>query len=93
MDYFYNVHFLCNFKKDKHIIFSLSIFIFNARMTDYQLEHSLKTPHVFVLLTFLLPALSNAETNSGDTASILTSSSLVLFMTLPGLALFYAGLV
>ena len=34
-----------------------------------------------------------AETNSGDTAWILTSSSLVLFMTLPGLALFYAGLV
>ncbi len=35
----------------------------------------------------------SAETNSGDTAWILTSSSLVLFMTLPGLALFYAGLV
>ncbi len=34
-----------------------------------------------------------AETNAGDTAWILTSSSLVLFMTLPGLALFYAGLV
>ena len=34
-----------------------------------------------------------AQTNSGDTAWILTSSSLVLFMTLPGLALFYAGLV
>mgnify|MGYP003307272841 CR=1 FL=1 len=33
------------------------------------------------------------ELNSGDTAWILTSSSLVLFMTLPGLALFYAGLV
>ena len=34
-----------------------------------------------------------AETNSGDTSWILTSSALVLFMTLPGLALFYAGLV
>ena len=31
--------------------------------------------------------------NSGDTAWILTSSALVLFMTLPGLALFYGGLV
>jgi Amt family ammonium transporter len=31
--------------------------------------------------------------NSGNTAWILTSSVLVLFMTLPGLALFYAGLV
>lgn len=34
-----------------------------------------------------------AEVNSGDTAWILSSSALVLFMTLPGLALFYGGLV
>jgi Amt family ammonium transporter len=31
--------------------------------------------------------------NSGDTAWILTATALVLMMTLPGLALFYAGLV
>ena len=31
--------------------------------------------------------------DSGDTAWILASTALVLFMTLPGLALFYAGLV
>ena len=31
--------------------------------------------------------------DSGDTAWILTSSVLVLFMTIPGLSLFYAGLV
>ncbi|WP_431355937.1 ammonium transporter [Algimonas ampicilliniresistens] len=31
--------------------------------------------------------------NSGDTAWILTATALVLFMTLPGLALFYGGLV
>ena len=31
--------------------------------------------------------------DSGDTAWMLTSTALVLFMTLPGLALFYAGLV
>lgn len=31
--------------------------------------------------------------NSGDTAWMLTSSALVLFMTIPGLALFYGGLV
>ncbi|MCY4589265.1 MAG: ammonium transporter [Alphaproteobacteria bacterium] len=31
--------------------------------------------------------------SGGDTAWILTSTALVLFMTLPGLALFYAGLV
>jgi Amt family ammonium transporter len=31
--------------------------------------------------------------NPGDTAWVLTATALVLFMTLPGLALFYAGLV
>ena len=31
--------------------------------------------------------------DTGNTAWILTSTALVLFMTLPGLALFYAGLV
>ena len=33
------------------------------------------------------------EINSGDTSWILTSTALVLLMTLPGLALFYGGLV
>ncbi|KAB0547255.1 ammonium transporter [Pseudomonas argentinensis] len=31
--------------------------------------------------------------NSGDTAWMLTATALVLFMTIPGLALFYAGMV
>jgi len=34
-----------------------------------------------------------AAADTGDTAWILTSTALVLFMTLPGLALFYGGLV
>ena len=37
--------------------------------------------------------LSADNLNSGDTSWILTSTALVLFMTLPGLALFYGGLV
>jgi len=47
----------------------------------------------------LLPCLALAEDapvptlNSGDTAWMLTSSLLVLMMSLPGLALFYGGLV
>ena len=42
----------------------------------------------------LLPTAAFAdELNGADTAWILTSTALVLFMTLPGLALFYAGLV
>ena len=41
------------------------------------------------------PALADAPAtaNGADTAWLLTSTALVLFMTLPGLALFYAGLV
>ena len=49
-------------------------------------------------LAALLPAAALAQTpasalNTGDTAWVLTSTALVLFMTLPGLALFYGGLV
>ena len=39
------------------------------------------------------PANSNANPNSGDTAWMLTSTALVLMMTIPGLALFYGGMV
>ena len=45
----------------------------------------------FVLLFSI--GISADELNSGDTAWILTSTALVLLMTLPGLSLFYAGLV
>ncbi|MDH5516034.1 MAG: ammonium transporter [Gammaproteobacteria bacterium] len=47
-----------------------------------------------MLFAGLLPSIAQAdELNGADTAWILTSTALVLFMTLPGLALFYAGLV
>ncbi len=48
------------------------------------------------LLSLLSPSLAMAEEatlNSGDTAWMLTATALVLFMTIPGLALFYAGMV
>ena len=49
---------------------------------------------VFVLSLLCLPGIAVAdEVSSGDTAWMLTATALVLFMTLPGLALFYAGLV
>ena len=42
----------------------------------------------------MLPGIASAgELNQANTAWILTSTALVLFMTLPGLSLFYAGLV
>ena len=48
----------------------------------------------FGLCILILPVAVHAdELNSGDTAWMLTATALVLFMTLPGLALFYGGLV
>ena len=46
-----------------------------------------------VLMAVIMPTNAFAAVDSGDTAWILTATALVLFMTLPGLALFYAGLV
>lgn len=47
-----------------------------------------------LLLSSVLPSLAWADDlNGADTAWILTATALVLFMTLPGLSLFYGGLV
>jgi len=55
----------------------------------------LKIPSLSAALAlFALPAMAATPTMSaGDTGWMMTSSALVLFMTLPGLALFYGGLV
>jgi ammonium transporter, Amt family len=48
------------------------------------------------LLSLVTPGLAMADEvvlNSGDTAWMMTASLLVLLMTIPGLALFYAGMV
>ncbi len=50
-----------------------------------------------ILLAVCFPGQALAEDapvlNSGDTAWMLTATALVLFMTIPGLSLFYAGMV
>ena len=49
---------------------------------------------LLALLILALPGAAGADQlDSGDTAWMLTSTALVLFMTIPGLALFYGGLV
>ncbi len=53
-------------------------------------------PAALLLLTPLLalPTSGHADTlSSADTAWMLTATALVLFMTIPGLSLFYSGLV
>ena len=50
---------------------------------------------VAVMAAAILPSFAFAEDavlNSGDTAWMLTATALVLFMTIPGLSLFYAGM-
>ena len=50
-----------------------------------------------ITLILLLPSMAIAEEDailsSGDTAWMLTATALVLFMTIPGLSLFYGGMV
>ena len=54
---------------------------------------SKKNPLSFLSLLLLPEFAFAAELNQANTAWILTSTALVLFMTIPGLSLFYAGLV
>jgi Amt family ammonium transporter len=71
-----------------------------AQIKSYQHFFGGESMHVFqrvvlsVFLTLGLCTSVHAEgIDSGDTAWMLTATALVLFMTLPGLALFYGGLV
>ena len=48
---------------------------------------------VLTAIVFGAPVALSQTLDSGDTAWLLTSTALVLFMTIPGLSLFYAGLV
>jgi len=59
-------------------------------------RHTLWCARVVLGTLLFLPGVLLADEgaiNGADTAWILTSTALVLFMTLPGLALFYGGLV
>ena len=71
-------------------------------MNIYIPDHPLTTKKLWgliglLLLIALMPSVAIAEEasvlNSGDTAWMLTATALVLFMTIPGLSLFYAGMV
>ena len=63
---------------------------FKFQISDFKLLIAL-----FALFALCSPvnAAETATLDSGDTAWILVATALVLFMTLPGLALFYGGLV
>jgi Amt family ammonium transporter len=65
---------------------------------DSKFFHSIRKWLSLLAAAIVFPSIGMAEEsvdvlNSGDTAWMLTATVLVLFMTLPGLALFYGGLV
>src|SRR6195256_2724464 len=55
--------------------------------------HAIGLAVPFLVQAPLALAAEPAKLNGADTAWMIVASALVLFMTLPGLALFYAGLV
>ena len=59
------------------------------------MKHLISKIGLMLPVALLAPGMAMAEDtlNSGDTAWMLTSTVLVLLMTLPGLALFYGGMV
>jgi len=65
----------------------MSISVFKSKYTYI-------TSALLLLAGMVIPSVALAdELNSGDTAWMLTATVLVLFMTIPGLSLFYAGMV
>jgi len=60
------------------------------------MQHAIRrrmTASYGLLGAFSTPPVYAADLNNGDSAWLLVSTALVLFMTLPGLAFFYGGLV
>jgi Amt family ammonium transporter len=63
-------------------------------ISGFKSKYTYLTGALMLLAGLAMPSLAMAdELNSGDTAWMLTATALVLFMTIPGLSLFYAGMV
>lgn len=64
-----------------------------TRLIKYSLKNNMVT-RLFSVLVLFTPSIAMADDlSAGDTAWMLTATALVLFMTIPGLSLFYAGMV
>jgi ammonium transporter, Amt family len=62
-------------------------------MIRFSLRSFLAATCILVMPALALAADDKPKIDSGDTAWMLTSTALVLMMTIPGLALFYGGMV
>ena len=67
------------------------------KIPDYRSKKPLAIMALIFIGVVLLPSMTLAQEtpviSSGDTAWMLTATALVLFMTIPGLSLFYGGMV
>ena len=65
-----------------------------SRLITHAFKNKIAMMMLLTSLGLFTPTLVMAQdVNSGDTAWMLTATALVLFMTIPGLSLFYAGMV
>jgi Amt family ammonium transporter len=83
-------------QKDIHMFSGVKSLV--ARIKDKtKISKILTTLSVALPFSILMPAVAYAADapaiNAGDTAWMLTSTALVLLMTIPGLAVFYGGMV
>ncbi len=63
-------------------------------ISGFKSKYTYITSLLLLMAGMVMPSVALAdELNSGDTAWMLTATALVLFMTIPGLSLFYAGMV
>ena len=81
----------------KKILFALALFIgclsVAAQTPDSAAVLSDSTAQVAAATTQIAAAIPEPTADSGDTAWMIVATALVLLMTIPGLALFYGGLV
>jgi Amt family ammonium transporter len=73
------------------MLFEESFFHLNIR--KLMLFQSMLKLGMAVPALTLIPFSAHAATDTGDTALVLAASALVMLMTIPSLALFYAGLI
>jgi ammonium transporter, Amt family len=81
----------------RHVLTLVALMISLGFASGLMAEEATRLAEVVEIIeteTATAPAADEApKLSSGDTAWMLTSTALVLFMTIPGLALFYAGMV
>src|ERR1700736_6804240 len=77
----------------RHSDFALNLFQSGVKQMTFKRPYSAGLAALAVGMFAATAAYAEPTVNKGDNAWMLTSTVLVLLMTIPGLALFYGGLV